>query len=424
MVEKLERQRLIANYNRIPKTISKNLPKRVYIWDETLRDGEQTPGVFLTVNEKIEIAKLMDEVGIAIITVGYPAASKMEKNAVKAIAREKLSASLAAPARPVKSDIDACIEADAEEVPIFIGTSDLNLRYVIRMSRKQVKERVSDSIQYAKKHGVVVDFIAMDASRTDLRYLLDICKVAVDAGADKICFADTVGFIRPSSMRYAISRIREAIWKVKKVPLSAHCHNDFGLATANTLAAVEEGVVYPHTGVNGYGERSGNASLEETVMALEVLYGVDTGVKTDRLYELAMLTEKYFAVPIAAHKALVGTNSFSHEAGIHVHGQMMHPLAFEPIPPESVGRHRQFFLGKFTGTHIVESKLKERNIKVSDAQVAEIVKRVKELHETRGKEKVRKDFERVKIKIQEMRSGVRDDEFWKIVEKVAGKRGL
>lgn len=409
----------IVDYNALQETLPENLPGRVYLWDETLRDGEQTPGVWLTPQEKIEIAKLMDEVGISIITVGYPAVSPGEKKSVRLISREKLSANIAAPARPVRSDIDACIEAEVEEIPIFIGISNLMLK-ILGVSKEGAKERVEKSVEYVKEHGILPDFVAMDASRCDLSFLLEISLAARKAGADKICFADTVGFLRPLSTKVLISKARERLWKEERFPLSIHCHNDFGLATANTLSAIEEGVEYPHTGVNGFGERSGNAPLEEVVMALEVLYKIKTGIKTEKLWELSKLVEKSFSVLVPVHKALVGKNSFSHEAGIHVHGQLLHPLAFEPIPPETVGRTRKFFLGKFTGAHLVSSKLQEKGIKVSKDEVREIVRRVKKLHEEKSKNESIKNFEEMKRIVETLQAGVTEDEFWKIVEDVMG----
>ncbi|MDY6930311.1 MAG: homoaconitate hydratase [Halobacteriota archaeon] len=418
---KIEKDGLIENYNVLEESKTEFLPEEVWIWDETLRDGEQTPGVFLTIDEKIELAKLMDEMGVAVIAAGFPAVSQSEKDTIKKISSENLSLSVAAPARAMRSDIDACLDCEVDEVPIFIASSDLHLKYKLRMSKEEVMEAVSDSISYAKNHGVVVDFITEDSSRTQIDFLIELHKVAIEAGVDKICACDTVGFLRPLSMKYLMRRIREEVLKVRKVPLAVHCHDDFGLATSNTLAGIEEGVTYPLTCINGYGERAGNAPLEEVVMALEVLYGINTHIKTEKLYELSTLTEKYFTVPMPVHKAIVGENAFSHESGIHIHGEMEHHRAYEPISPSSIGRERRFFLGKFTGAHAIRHELEKKGIDATDEEVAIIVDRIKDLQERIGKDDMRRAFNDVKRIMSEMHKGVTEEELWKITKEITGK---
>lgn len=425
MLEKLEAEGLIVNYNKFPQSFPPTLPSEVIIWDETLRDGEQTPAVSLSVDEKIEITKLMDETGVAIIDVGYPAVSKMEKRNVKTIAAEGYKqASIAAPARAIRSDVDVCLECDVDEIPVFVAFSDLHLKYKLRMTKEQVIERVVDCIEYAKKHGVIVDFVTEDTSRTSVDSTVQIFKAAIEAGADRVVIADTVGFLRPLSMKFLIAQIRDRLREEVKrqVPLSVHCHNDFGLATANTLAAVEEGVTVPHTCVAGFGERAGNAPLEEVVVALEMLYNVRTGVKTEKLYELAQLAEKYFAIPLPVHKAIIGDNTFSHEAGIHVHGMLAHSLCYEPIPPALVGRETKFHLGKFTGRHIIEKRLELEEIKATREQVRDIVEKIKRLQERREKAEILRIFHQIKGLIREIRRGVTDQEFWEIVEETTGQK--
>jgi len=425
MLERLEAEGLIVNYNKFPQTFPSTLPTKVLIWDETLRDGEQTPAVSLTVDEKIEIAKLMDETGVAIIDVGYPAVSDMEKKTVKRIAAESFKrASIAAPARALRADVDVCLEAGVDEIPIFVAFSDLHLKYKLKMTKEQVIERVVDCIEYAKKHGMIVDLVTEDTSRTSIDSTVEIYKAAVKAGADRVVIADTVGFLRPLSMKFLVAQIRDRLWGELKreVPLAVHCHNDFGLATANMLAAVEEGATVPHTCVTGFGERAGNAPLEEVVMALEILYNVRTGIKTEKLYELARLTEEYFAIPLPVHKAFVGDNAFSHEAGIHVHGMLAHPLCYEPIPPALVGRETRFHLGKFTGKHIIEKILKTEGIEATPEQIQDIVEKIKRLQEGREKAEILRIFHQIKSLIEEIRKGVTDQEFWRIVEETTGQK--
>ena len=417
-MESLEKAGLAVDYNKIDATRPKTLPSKVHIWDETLRDGEQTPGVVLSMDEKIEIAKLLDELGVAVVVVGYPAVSENEKRTVAAIAREGLEhAVVGAPARAVRSDVDACIEADVQEIPIFIPTTDFRLKYQLRMSREDVINRIVDSIEYAKSHGVSVTYIAEDATRSDIDYLCSAYRAAIDAGADKICVADTVGFVRPEVMKYIMREIRTRLWTESKyrVPIAVHCHNDFGLATANTLAAVEEGATYPQVCVNGYGERAGNAALEEVVMALEQLYSIDTGIHTERLYHVCQVVERNFAIPLPIHKAISGENAFTHSSGIHSHGQLTHSMTYEPMSPSLVGRRRQFHLGKFVGRNFIEYLLKMGGVRATPEQVQQIVDRVKRTHEEMKEKQSPETFNRIKEELRQLRTEVSERQFWEIV---------
>ncbi len=409
---------LIENYNKIPEVIPPSLPERVYIWDETLRDGEQTPGVFLTMEEKVEIAKLLDEVGVSVIVPGYPAVSKTEKDTVKKIANENLSNALvAAPARPIKEDIDLCLECDVDEIPIFMPTSRFMIKYSLNKSLQEALEMIHDAISYAENHGVKVDFVAEDATRAKLEDLAYIFRMVAEAGVSKIIIADTVGIMRPLSMRYLISNLRATL-REYQVEFGVHCHNDLGLATANTLAAVEEGIIYPHTCVNGYGERAGNAAFEEVVVTLEALYGVKTGVKMDRIYELSKFVELCFDIPLPLHKSLVGGNAFAHESGIHVRALLRHKLTYQPIPPETIGRKTEFLLGKFTGSSIIRYMLKSKGIEVTENQLKEIVERVKKLQESRGKVVAKEAFSKIKQLMKEVRRNVSERELIEIANEV------
>lgn len=417
-METLEKAGLAVNYNKVPGTKPKTLPKKVHIWDETLRDGEQTPGVALTIDEKIEIAKMLDEVGTAIVAVGFPAVSDAEKKAVKAIADEGLSkATVAAPARAVIQDIEACIDAGVDEVPIFIATSDFRLKYQLRMTREEMLERLTECIEFGREHGLVIDYIAEDSTRSDMEFLCQAFRTAIDAGADKICVADTVGFVRPEVMRHIMREIKSRLWTKSKykVPMSVHCHDDFGLANANTLAAIEEGVTYPQVCVNAYGERAGNAAFEEVVMSLEELYGIDTGIETEKLYGLSRLVEKNFIIPIPLHKSICGDNAFTHSSGIHSHGQLAHSMTYEPISPSKVGRKREFHLGKFVGRHFVEYLLKMGGVNATPEQAREITDRVKKTHEEQKKLQSHAAFENIKGNLRALRTGVSEREFWAIV---------
>jgi len=413
MTTELETAGLIVNHNRLKELRSPALPDRVWIWDETLRDGEQTAGTLLTVDEKIEIAKLMDEIGVAVIAAGFPMVSKEERETIRRLSKEGFrNASIAAPARAVLDDVKACVEAGAQEIPIFIACSRLRLEYQLRMTLDEAVQRLVECVQYAVDHGAKADYIVEDATRSDLGSIARMAASAVEAGAQKVVIADTVGFCRPDVMRYIVEQIRRRMAEITKrrAVFGVHCHDDFGLATANTLAAVEAGVTFPHVCVNGFGERAGNAALEEVVMALEVLYGVKTGVKTERLYELAQLVERSFAIPIPVHKAIVGQNAFHHGSGIHVHAELAHSLSYEPISPEQVGRQRSFYLGKFAGRHLIDFVLKKNGITASEKQIGELAEELKRRHAAQDKRIILNSFDRCKADFAKLKADLTEEE--------------
>jgi len=423
--KKLEAQGLIANYNRLRRNLPPRLPERVFIWDETLREGVQSPTVFLTYVEKVKLAKMMDEMGIALIDVGFPALSEEEKSSVKRIANEGFQqASLAASARIIKSDIDACLECGIREIQIFTPFNGLNLQYWLKMPKEQVLEKTVECIEYAKKHGVTVDFVLEDGSRTPLEDILKIFEAAAKAGASRLVVADTVGFLRPLSIRYLISHIREGLSQSihKNVPLSVHCHNDFGLATANTLAAVEEGVAHLHTCIAGFGERAGAAPLEEVTTALELLYNVDTGIELNKLYRLSQLAEKAFALPIQFHKPIIGENTFSHEVDEHVEGMLAHPLIYEPFQPEIVGRETMLYISRRTGKRLIENRLAKAEIKATPTQINEIIRRIKGVHESQDKGEAQMTFYQIKKLMKDLRKALTEEEFWRLVEQVTRQK--
>jgi isopropylmalate/homocitrate/citramalate synthase len=418
-----QRTDLLFNYNAIDSHRPPNLSSKIYIWDETLRDGEQTPGVSLNTAEKLDIIKLLDEIGVNVIAAGYPAVAKDEKETVKILAKENLkNAKLAAPARAVKLDIDACLECDIPEIPIFYPVSDLALELVLHKTLNEAFEDITTSIQYSKDHGIITDFILMDATRTPFEKLKQFCKVGVEAGADKIIIADTVGCLCPNSMRYFIRNLREYLNQLGGTPISIHCHNDLGLAHANTLAALEEGANYPHACVNGYGERAGNTPLEELVTSLYFLYGIKT-VNLEKLYELATLVEAYFGLPLSTHKSVVGVNSFSHESGLHINAILSGgPIASEPFSPKLVGRERKFYMGKFSGRSTIKYILTIGGIQVTDQEIYEILQRIKNRPGLLTKEESLATMKIIKDKITQAYSGLKAVEFWKIVEEITGKK--
>lgn len=366
--------RFVSIYN---KEVDYNLPENINIYDTTLRDGEQTPGVFFSINEKLEIARKLDELGIPQIEAGFPRVSKNEKEAVKRITNEGLDANIICLTRTKKEDIDAALDADVDGIITFMGLSDLHLQVKMNKPREEVNQICMDAVDYGKDHGLFVAFSAEDATRTELPKLINIYKQAQDHKADRIHVADTTGSINPYAMQYLIRNIRKEI----DIDIALHCHNDFGMAVANSIAGLFEGATSISTTVNGIGERAGNASLEELIMALKLLYNKDLGFNTEVINDLSQMVSEYSNIPIPDSKAIVGNNVFRHESGIHVDAILQNPLTYEPYIPEMIGKKRQIILGKHSGKAAVAEKLDTLNIKVDDDKLLEIVALVKEERE-------------------------------------------
>jgi len=423
--KKLEAQGLIANYNRLRKNLPPKLPDRVFIWDETFREGIKAPTVYLTYVEQVRLAKLMDEAGVSVINVGFPAISEDEKRAVKRIVNESFThAKLTASSEPTKNSVNACLECGIKEITIESPINGLNLHYKLKLTKEQGFQRIVESIDYAKKHGASVNFTLMDATRTPLEDILELFNVVVDAGAVRLVIADSVGFIRPLSMRYMISHIRDGLPDAvkTKVPLAIHCHNDFGLASANTLAAMEEGVSFLHTCIAGFGERAGIAPFEEVVTTAELLYNIDTGVNMGKIYRIAQSAEKAFAMPIQFHKPIIGENIFTHEVEEEVEEMMSQPLVFEPFPPEIVGRETMIFIGRNTGQTLIQKLLEKAGIRASPRQMDELFRRIKGPQESLDKGEAQMTYYQVKKLMKDLLKGYTMDEFWHLVEQVTRQR--
>ena len=350
---------------------------RVRIFDTTLRDGEQTPGVSLSPAKKLEIARMLDELGVDAIEAGFPVISDGEREAVAAVASAGLSAQVCGLARANRADIDAAADAGLSYVHTFIATSDIHLEHKLRMSRGQALERAVSSVEYAKSRGLEVEFSAEDATRTDRKYLMDVFAAVARAGADRLDIPDTVGYSTPQYMAAVTAEAAEATG----LPVSVHCHDDFGLAVANALAGIEAGAACAHVTVNGIGERAGNASLEELAMALQCLpfeRRRETGIKPGLIYDISRAVSRLAGVPVQPNKAIVGDNAFGHESGIHTHGVLSNPLTYEPISPELVGRKRRLHAGKHAGMRGVKAMLAEYGIEPDAGQSEAILRRVKE----------------------------------------------
>ncbi len=354
--------------------------RRVKVLDTTLRDGEQAPGVALAPEQKLELARALDELGVDIIEAGAAITSDGERKALKLISKAGLDAEICSFARGVRADVDAALTCDVDSVHLVIPTSDIHLKYKLKKTRRQVKELALDAARYALDHGLTVEFSAEDASRTNPAFLRGFLSAGVEEGAQRVCACDTVGVLTPESSRKLFSGLAKRI----KVPVATHCHNDFGMATANTLAAVQAGASEVHVSVNGLGERGGNAALEEVVLGLSHFHKLKTGVKLNKLYNMSNLVERLTGLPVSPTKAVVGENAFAHEAGIHIHGVLAHPSTYEPISPETVGHHRKLVFGKHVGSHAIESELKRMGFKPTKGQVREISEQVKRLGD-RGK---------------------------------------
>ncbi len=388
----------------------RHLANPIVFWDETLRDGEQMPGVHYSPEEKLKIAELLSDIGVPIIDAGIPVVSADEAKSVARLANAGLRSHILGSARTVLSDVDAVIKSGASHIAIFVAASNVHLRYKLKMSQEEVRQASLACVRRAKEAGLHTSFVTEDTVRAPFDFVERLYRDVQAAGADRLVVADTVGIMTPTTFRWWLGEFQR---RVHPNDLSVHCHNDFGLATANTLAALEAGAVAPHTCVNGLGERSGNAAFEEVVFILERLYGVHTGLKTERIYELSRLVEELSGIPVPANKALVGYFSFSHEAGIHTHGILAHTATYEPMQPEAIGRRRQMVIGKHTGKAALSEKLKERGANPSDPVLLELLRRVKATSESRSKTDLRRFLQEYRALFEQ--PGISDEEFWAMV---------
>jgi 2-isopropylmalate synthase len=333
--------------------------------------------VSFTPEKKIEIARALDRLGVRYIEAGFPISSAGDKASVRDIARLGLGSTICGLARVVRADVDACFDADVQMVHTFVSTSDIQRENTIKKTREEVVDIAVETIEYIKKHGCECLFSPMDATRTDVDYLIRICKAAEDAGADAINIPDTVGVAAPPAMKWLVGEVVRNV----RVPVAVHCHNDFGLAVANSLAAVEAGARQVQVTLNSLGERAGNADLAQTVMSLESIYDIRTGIRTKYLVESARMIERFSGIPVTPTVPVVGANAFSHESGIHSHGIIKETKTFEPgiMTPEMVGHMRRLVLGKHTGKHAVKKLLNDAGLSPGETQLNDILERVKDL---------------------------------------------
>ena len=356
----------------------------VQIFDTTLRDGEQSPGFSMNTTEKIRMAHQLAALGVDVIEAGFPIASKGDLEAVLAVSREVREVPIAALARARRDDILAAAEALkpalSPRMHVFLATSDLHLQAKLHMTREQALEAIGASVKLARSRVPEVEFSAEDAGRTDLDFLCQACAVAVANGATVLNLPDTVGYAVPEEYGEMFLKVREHLEDPAHVTFSAHCHDDLGLAVANSLAAVRAGVRQIECTVNGIGERAGNAALEEVAVALAVRkesFGVSTKLKLNELYKSSRLLTEITGAQVAPNKAVVGANAFAHEAGIHQDGIIKNPLTYEIISPEAVGvPSRSLVLGKHSGRHALRESLRELGYEPSEPELAECYRRV------------------------------------------------
>jgi len=352
-------------------------PARIRVFDTTLRDGEQSPGCSMTPPQKLVMARALADLGVDVIETGFPASSQSDREAMALIAREIREPTLAVLSRCLQADIDISLRslesAAKPRLHVFLSTSPLHREHKLRMSRGQVLERVVQSIRYAKQHIDDIEFSTEDGTRTEEDFLHEIVGAAIAAGATTINIPDTVGFTTPEEIRGIFQRLISQVPGADKVIFSAHCHNDLGLAVANTLAAIEGGARQVECTINGIGERAGNCALEEIVMALKVrnaFFEADTGIDTRRLVPTSQLLQRLIGMPVQRNKAVVGSNAFAHESGIHQHGMLRHRGTYEIMRPQDVGwPDTQMVLGRHSGRAAVEQRLRALGYYLEEAEL-------------------------------------------------------
>ena len=350
---------------------------RVKIFDTTLRDGEQSPGCSMNLEEKVRLARQLESLGVDVIEAGFPIASEGDFAAVKAVATECRKVTVAALCRTVEQDIlragEALERAERPRVHTFVATSDIHLEHKLKKTRAEVLAMTRGSVRLARAFADEVEFSAEDATRSDVDYLCEVLAAAVEEGARIINIPDTVGYTTPAEFAELIRTIRTRVVRDSAVTISVHCHNDLGLAVANSLSAIEAGARQVECTINGIGERAGNAALEEIGMAMHVRADrlpLKNGVRTQEIYPTSQLLSEIIGFSVQPNKAIVGRNAFAHEAGIHQHGVLNNPLCYEIMTPESVGvRANRIVLGKHSGRHALSKRYEELGYSLSTAEL-------------------------------------------------------
>ena len=358
--------------------------QRITIFDTSLRDGEQSPGCSMNVQEKLRLAQQLDRLRVDVIEAGFPIASDGDFEAVQGISASVRRPIVAALARAIPGDIDRAWQAVQgaahPRIHVFLATSDIHLKYKLRITRDQCLEQARESVRRAKALCADVEFSPEDATRSDQDFLCQVVEAVVAAGATTVNIPDTVGYSTPEEYGRLLRILRERVAGIEKVTISTHCHNDLGLAVANSLAGVQAGARQIECTINGIGERAGNAALEEVVVALAVRkesFGVTTGIRLEELFPTSRMLTEITGAQVAPNKAIVGANAFAHEAGIHQDGIIKNPLTYEIMTPQSVGvPARSLVLGKHSGRNALRLTLRDLGYEASDTELAEVYSRV------------------------------------------------
>ncbi|NQU95872.1 MAG: 2-isopropylmalate synthase [Candidatus Omnitrophica bacterium] len=361
--------------------------EKIIIFDTTLRDGEQSPGASLNNKEKLEIAKQLETLGVDVIEAGFPASSPGDFESVKAIAKTIKKAIVCGLARAVKSDIDAAYRAvrpaKNPRIHVFLATSKIHMKYKLKKAKSEILKTAVWAVKYAKRKVKDVEFSPEDASRTDKRFLYEVVEAVIDAGATTVNIPDTVGYATPYEFGELIKGIKMNVPNMHKAVISIHCHNDLGLGVSNSLAAILNGARQAECTINGLGERAGNASLEEIVMAIATrgdILNFKTKIKTKEIYKTSRLVSKLTGIPVQPNKAIVGANAFAHEAGIHQDGLLKERTTYEIMKPQHVGfEETKLVLGKHSGRHALKARLKKMGYTLTDKEVGKAFVRFKKL---------------------------------------------
>ena len=363
------------------------MSEKIIIFDTTLRDGEQSPGTSMNTAEKLQLAIQLEKMGVDVIEAGFPAVSEGDFEAVSEIAQKTKKVQVAALSRTNKNDIDLAWSAvkhtPNHRIHIFIATSDLHMSEKLRMSREQVMQDIVNSVKYSKTYTKNIEFSAEDGTRSDRDFMCKAFEAAIEAGATTINLPDTTGYSTPKEFAELVQYVRSHTPNIHKAVLSVHCHNDLGLATANTLAGIEAGARQAEVTINGIGERAGNTAMEEIVMAFHTrpqLYPFTTNIKTEHISSISRLVSMTTGIIVQPNKAIVGANAFAHEAGIYQHGVLVNPMTYEIMKPQTIGLStNKLVLGKHSGRHALQQHLREMGYDLDPASLADIFEKFKAL---------------------------------------------
>jgi 2-isopropylmalate synthase len=361
---------------------------KIVIFDTTLRDGEQAPGASLNPAEKLEIAHALADLGVDVIEAGFPVSSKGDLASVKRIAQSIKGPIICGLSRAIRQDIDASVEAikhaKRSRIHVFLATSKIHMQYKLKKAEEEILRLAVESVKYAKKFCQDIEFSPEDASRSERQFVFKVIEAVIEAGATTVNIPDTVGYAQPMEFGDLIKAIKANVPNIDKAVISIHCHNDLGLAVANSLEAIKNGARQVECTINGIGERAGNASMEEIVMAIrtrkDIFTDIETQIKTSQIYKISRLVSKLTGFLVAPNKAIVGGNAFRHESGIHQDGVLKERSTYEIIKPEDVGfTGRGIVLGKHSGRHALSERLKELGFSLSSAELDKVIERFKAL---------------------------------------------